>query len=91
MYFDLTCNGLVNMDASKKGGEMKDDLALEACRAMVNWFDGEMLSGDERMDWRDLYDLCKYAEWCARKALGQDVGEFEGCPRLVISLRKGAK
>lgn len=53
-----------------------------AGEAMVRWFDAE----DQTLgSFHDRMDLCKYAEWAARRALGEDVGEFEGVPRLIIS------
>ena len=54
-----------------------------AVEAMVLWFDAE---NDDLGTFHDKMDLCKYAEWCARRALGQEVGEFEGVPRLVLVL-----
>ena len=52
-----------------------------AVTAMVAWFDAE--KADTGTFW-DKADLCKYAEWAARKAIGQDVGDFEGIPRLFL-------
>lgn len=52
-----------------------------AVTAMVAWFDAE--KADTGTFW-DKAELCKYAEWAARKAIGQDVGEFEGIPRLFL-------
>jgi hypothetical protein len=54
---------------------------IEACEAMVLWFEAE----DQNLGtFHDRMNLCKYAEWAARKALGQDVGEFKGVPQLVL-------
>ncbi len=53
----------------------------QAAEAMVLWFDAE---GKNLGTFHQKMDLCKYSEWCARKALGQEVGEFEGVPQLVI-------
>jgi len=73
----------------------KEELMEQATIAMVAWFDNENapLKKDiygSRSSTKAFYermDLCKYAEWCARKALGQPVPEeFEGVPRLVLTL-----
>jgi len=57
--------------------EMRE--AVEAC---VQWFDAE----DKYLGtFHDRMDLCCYAEWACRKALGQDVGEFKGVPRILIT------
>lgn len=55
---------------------------LEAvCAVMVRWFDAE----EQNLGtFHDKMNLCKYTEWAARRALGQDVGEFSGVPRLLI-------
>jgi hypothetical protein len=68
---------------------MKAVEAMEAAvKAMVRWFDAE----DQNMgSFHDRMDLCKYAEWAARRALGEDVGEFEGVPRLIISTNGAAE
>lgn len=71
------CGFLV--DAHRLQAEMK--LLQKAATAMVAWFDAE--KKDTGTFWEKA-DLCKYAEWAARKALGQDVGEFEGIPRLFL-------
>lgn len=57
----------------------------QAVEAMVRWFDAER---DNLGTFHDKMDLCKYAEWAARKALGEDVGEFKGVPRLLIRPRQ---
>jgi hypothetical protein len=58
-------------------------LLREAAESMVAWFDAE----DKNLgSFHDRMDLCKHAEWTARKALGQDVGEFEGVPRLILTI-----
>lgn len=65
------------------GDKPENAKLLEACKAMVLWFDAE----DKNLGtFHDKMDLCKYAEWAARKALGQEVGEFEGVPKLVLVL-----
>ena len=55
----------------------------EACKAMVAWFDAE---NKHLGTFRDRMDLCKYTEWTARRALGQDVWEFAGVPRLLLQI-----
>ena len=58
-------------------------LLREAAESMVAWFDAE----DKNLgSFTDRVDLCKHAEWTARKALGQDVGEFVGVPRLILTI-----
>lgn len=65
--------------------DIQAELLLAAAEAMVRWFDAE----DGNLGtFHGRMDLCKYAEWTARKALGQEVGEFEGVPRLVLSFGK---
>ena len=55
------------------------DQAIEACLA---WFEAE----DKNLGtFHDKMDLCAYAEWALRKASGQDVGEFKGVPKLILS------
>ncbi len=69
----------------------KTELLEQAAIAMVTWFDAE----DRKIaaSFNDKMDYCKYAEYCARKALGQDVtefekdGEFVGVPRLVLKFK----
>ena len=56
-----------------------------AVEAAVRWFDAE----DESLGtFHDRMDLCCYAEWAARKSLGQDVGDFQGVPRLLITTKE---
>lgn len=73
----------------------KEELMEQAVIAMVAWFDNEnnSLKKDKygsRSTTKAFYermDCCAYAEWCARKALGQSVSEeFEGVPRLTLTL-----
>ena len=57
----------------------------EAAEAMLRWFEAE----DKHLGtFHDRMDLCQYVEWASRKALGEDVGEFEGVPRLIITREK---
>jgi hypothetical protein len=62
-----------------------NELLRDAVTAIVAWFDAE--DQNTGTFW-DRCDLCKYAEWAARRALGQDVGEYKGIPRLVIQFGK---
>jgi len=56
-----------------------------AVEAAVLWFDAE----DEYLGtFHDRMDLCCYAEWAARKAIGQDAGDFKGVPRLLITTKE---
>jgi hypothetical protein len=55
-----------------------------ASEAMVRWFDAE--EENPGTFW-DRVDLCKYTEWIARKALGQEVGDYAGVPKLIITCR----
>jgi len=69
----------------------KEELMEQAVIAMVAWFDNENapLKKDRSSTeaFHERMDLCAYAEWCSRKALGQPVSEeFEGVPRLVLTL-----
>lgn len=54
-----------------------------AIAAQIRWFNAER---DGLGTFHDRMDLCKYSEWAARKAMGEDVGEFEGVPRLIITV-----
>ena len=75
--------------------ETKEDAELwatapglrKACEAMVRWFDAE---NQTLGTFHDRMDLCKYAEWCTRRALGEDVGDFEGVPQLLLILNQEA-
>ena len=68
----------------------QQDLLEQSAIALINWFEAEenhkLASFHERMD------LCRYSEYCARKALGQDIskfeedGEFVGVPRMILKL-----
>ncbi len=54
----------------------------EAVEASAQWFEAE----DKHLGtFHGRMDMCQYAEWASRKALGQDVGEFAGVPRLIIT------
>ena len=54
----------------------------EAAEASARWYEAE----DKNLGtFHDRMDMCKYAEWASRKALGEDVGEFEGVPRLILT------
>ena len=65
--------------------EQQVTLLREAAESMVAWFDAE----DKNLgSFHDRMDLCKHAEWTARKALGQNVGEFEGVPRLILTMSR---
>ncbi len=58
----------------------------EAVEASVQWFEAE----DKHLGtFHDRMDMCNYAEWISRKALGQDVGKFEGVPRLITTTGEG--
>lgn len=54
-----------------------------AVEAMVLWFDAE---NQNLGSFHEKMDLCAYAEWTARRAMGQDVGDFKGVPRLVLTI-----
>ena len=55
---------------------------LKAVEANVSWFEAE----DKHLGtFHDRMDMCSYAEWASRKAIGQDVGEFKGVPRLILT------
>ncbi len=56
----------------------KDD----ALTAMIAWFDAESKSLGS---FYDRMELCNYAEWAARKSIGQDVGDYKGVPQLIFS------
>lgn len=58
-------------------------LALEALEAVVAWFDAE---DQHTGSFHDKMELCNYAEWVSRKALGQEVGEYVPVPKLLIKL-----
>ncbi len=61
-------------------------LLKEAAEAVLIWFDAE----DKGLgSFHDRMDLCHYAEWATRTALGQDMGAFKGVPRLVLTIDPG--
>jgi len=73
-----------NLRAENQELRAKLEKANIAIDAMLKWFNAE----DNFLgSFNDRMDLCKYAEWAAKKANGQDVGEFEGVPRLVLVTR----
>lgn len=59
-----------------------------AAEAVVRWFDAE---AHNLGSFHDKMDLCKFAEWATRKALGEDNGDFVGVPRLVIKMGLAAR
>lgn len=71
-------NPLDHVVISFKKHPNKQD-AIDAC---IAWFDAEekhLGSPHYRME------LCNYSEWACRKVAGQNVGDYEGVPRLVIT------
>lgn len=65
----------------------ENDRLLTAVEAMVRWFVAE----DQHLGtFHDRMDLCAFTEWTARKALGQEVGEFKGVPRLILQVKPGS-
>jgi len=56
-------------------------LALEALEAVVAWFDAE---DQHTGSFHDKMELCNYAEWMSRKALGQNVDEYKPVPQIIL-------
>lgn len=59
------------------------ELCRQAITAIVQWFDAERMNLGS---FHDRMELCNYAEWLARKAAGQDVGEYHGIPKITIHM-----
>jgi hypothetical protein len=55
----------------------------DAAEANLAWFEAEDYSLGS---FNDRMDLCKYVEWACKKALGQEVGEFKGVPRFILTI-----
>jgi hypothetical protein len=61
-----------------------DDL-LEACIANAVWFFAE---NNSRGTFYDRMDMCSFAEWTTKKALGIECSKkWEGVPRLLLELK----
>jgi len=64
--------------------EFKENPSLkDAVEANIAWFNAE---NNNLGSFNDRMDLCKYSEWASRKAIGQDIGEFQCVPRLILTL-----
>ena len=59
----------------------------DAVEASVAWFDAEHRGLGS---FYDRMELSNYSEWACRKSIGQDVGEYKGVPRLILSLNPEA-
>ncbi len=62
--------------------EVVEPTREDALTAMIAWFDAE---SKNLGSFNDRMELCNYAEWAARKSMGQDVGDYEGVPQLIFS------
>jgi hypothetical protein len=56
------------------------DIALAACRAHLAW---ELAERDMSITFQARMELCNYAQWLTRKALGE-VADYVGVPRIIL-------
>ena len=68
-------------DLLQKAGT-EEDLYKKATMYMLAWFDAENLRG---ADFHQKMELCSLSEYYARKACGEDVGEYKGVPRMILT------
>lgn len=52
---------------------------------MVAWFEAES-EPNKTTTFDERVELCNYAEWCARRALGLAAETYEGIPHIGIDM-----
>jgi len=60
------------------------NLHKKAVLFQVAWFNAENCNLGS---FQDKMELCKLTEYYSRKALGEDVGEYKGVPRISLKFK----